>query len=37
MNQLNSFILMPQECGGDYQFSAPMYMTRGFIDCFGSD
>ena len=37
MNQLNSLILIPQECGGDYQFSVPMYMTRGFNDRFGDD
>lgn len=37
MNQLTNLILLPQECGGNYQFSAPMYMTRGFVDRFGDD
>lgn len=34
--QLNKLTLFPQECNGEYQFSSPMYMTRGFMNRFGN-
>lgn len=34
--QLNNLTLFPQECNGEYLFSSPLYMTRGFMNRFGS-
>jgi hypothetical protein len=36
MNNLSTLKLHPQECGGTYQFSSPLYMTQGFQAEFGS-